>query len=172
MANDTGITWTPASQKKFNALLNEMQQVTKKEMPTVLWATSKDFAFAALGFTPIAPATNPRTGAPIRNRGFAQQGWVWVLRELGVTNLRAKYDGGSNAARYMNKVINKSKADRGYILLSNMVPYINDLDRGSAHNPPAHIGSRAMTRTMQQMEFRLTLMAQRQGRAWRRVRVV
>lgn len=155
-----GMRVTKESQKNFDNLLDEMQTFTRAERSKITLNGARDVAFALLAATPAAPAGT-------RNRGFAKQAYVWVLRTLGKAP-SANFPGASDKSKSMQRVIASEAPDRTGYIIENTVPFIEDLDQGTVNNLPANINEIAITRASAQMGERLQRMAQKYAQKWRR----
>lgn len=157
---DVSVKFDPASQRQFQSLIREMEQVTGRETKIVVRNVARDYAWGALRQTPISKAR-------VKGRGFAKASWFVVLKKLGVNvSSQLPEKGGKKAAQLTDFQDRRGDA-MAEIEFANGVPYIEDLDRGSAVNPPHHIAGKARAIAIFKMEKALTNMARKRARKWR-----
>lgn len=137
----------PKDLRDFNSLMNEMSIATGADMKKVIRNTARDLTFKLIGFTPIAPKG-------IKSRGFAKQGWIEVAKELG-TSPRANYAGKTGAVKNLHKTVRDETKDRLRFELSNMIPYIEEIEFGSDRNKAANTMPRAFKATTKLLAKRI-----------------
>lgn len=177
----------PNDVRRLNSLINEMVKTTGAERNKVIRNTARDLVRAAIKITPKAerglerwimidpnyrrnedgtpvylPASKVKAKYRGRNRrlrvrpGLARSGWSGALTRLGV---------GSNPGKSglkFSELRERRAAMRILTEISNIIPFIEDIDRGTYKNgTPAHILQRAVRMVSAQMELRLQRMADR-----------
>lgn len=147
------ITIDPASQRRFESTINEMARITNRETSVVIRNTARDFCAAAITRTPIGKGPN---------RGMARAGWIRPLVQLGKTPLASYHQRGGKKAYAMGNATIRPDS----ITITNQVPFIEELDRGSPQNPPSHILQQAINDVSDRMERYLTRQSKRYAKAW------
>jgi len=161
----------PTSVANFASLIREMQKTTGADMDKVLRNTARDFCKRAMFVTPRSPRTErvQKSDGSFFNRklpfGFAKSGWVLALQKLGLST-GSGFIKGKGLGLKFGDFKDKRKQRIPSIEVANQIPFIEELDSGSAKNPAHHIMFRAMDKTQRDMERRLSRMAERMAKRW------
>ena len=177
----------PSDIHKMNKLMKEMQKTTGADMEKVVRNTARDVVRAAIRHTPKAEKNIERwvmidpayrvgsDGKPIylparkvkakyrgKNKrmkvrpGLARSGWSGCLVRLGVGK-----NAGPSGMKF-SEVRNRKSRGQFETAISNVIPFIEDLNRGSYKNgQPHHILQHSMREVNRKMEERLQRMADR-----------
>ena len=154
----SSFTIDPASARRFNDLINEMQKVTGAELQKVIRNAGRDVTKAAIKATPIAPTL--ANDKPVIGRGFAKAGWIKGLIDLGVTPLSQLHKKGGEHALELAETVIKLKGEQPYVEVANQVPYIEEVTGA--------IREVAIQETSKKMEERLTRMSRKLAGRWAR----
>jgi len=163
--------------------MNKMQDLTGREMEIVTRNVARDLCRAALGYTIVAPKVVKKyftvlhhrytgksvifpnkSGLPrfkvLRIRGFAKSGWSACLTNLGVK----RQEGGGQASlsayrsidgdgKKWGKVVEIKNSGNYGLLVSNEVPFIEDLDSGrNRFHTPLHTLEKSISDVNAKME--------------------
>lgn len=94
-------------------------------------------------------------------KGFARAGWIAALHMLGINRFRA-----STMAAQFARVVNMLNAMTVRMEVANQVPYIVQLDQGSAKRAPANILDNAMAATVRKLDENMARIRARMESAW------
>jgi len=131
------------SAERFDKLLSEVQHVHKIEFPnTVVKNGARDLVFSLVAVTPMAKLGRLRTAHARRGRGFAKAGWGVSMVGLGKMPRSTIFAPDSKRpaswVQFGSFQSNLNNRDRPHVIMSNEVPYIEEMEGSSSIVPMAY----------------------------------
>ena len=155
----TMFKFTEDSQRRFYSNVRKMHSMTTAELPKIMRNAGRDFCRIAMRNTPIARGR-------VRGKGFAKSGWAKAMLSLGMVIRSQHHRRGGRHGLAMGDFRKYTRRNEAGIEIANQVPYIEELDRGSAQNPAYHILQKSLAQVNTQMEKSLRKLAKRRRRKW------
>jgi hypothetical protein len=152
---------------KFEKLIDGMIKNTGKDASKVVRNLARDLTRNLVKFTPLAKTKtkwkkilrkdgtaywqyqSPMIDANYVGRGFAKAGWLVVLEALGVTAKADWHRKGKGEAKNKGTVVDRLTAREPFMMLTNSVDYINELDKGGQNNRPSNFSDKSILATKQ-----------------------